>query len=119
MPLAFGLSLWVPGPRPMDCRTSTFPARDVEQVTPYHRAFLFLIKTTVTIATRVLYMIAILDIYIFWILQFSRGRVAGLVGPFYGQATCGLQRRRAATTCCNLGVRGSWLCDERKGRWLW
>jgi len=54
MPLTFGLSLWVPGPRPMDCRSSTDPARDVEQVTPYHRAFLFLIKTTVTIATRVL-----------------------------------------------------------------
>ena len=36
------------------CRSSTDPARDVEQITPYHRAFLFLIKTTVTIATRVL-----------------------------------------------------------------
>jgi hypothetical protein len=32
------------------CRSSTDPSRDVEQVTPYHRAFLFLIKTTVTIA---------------------------------------------------------------------
>jgi hypothetical protein len=40
MPLTFGLSLWVPGPRPMDCRSSTDPARGVEQVTPYHRAFL-------------------------------------------------------------------------------
>jgi hypothetical protein len=39
-------------------RPSTFPARGVKQVglavAPYHRAFLFLIKTTVTIATRVL-----------------------------------------------------------------
>ena len=39
---------------PWTCLSSTGPARDVEQVTPYHRAFLFLIKTTVTIATRVL-----------------------------------------------------------------
>jgi hypothetical protein len=31
MPLTFGLSLWVPGPRPMDCRSSTDPERDVEQ----------------------------------------------------------------------------------------
>ena len=36
------------------CLSSTDPARDVKQITPYHRAFLFLIKTTVTIATRVL-----------------------------------------------------------------
>jgi hypothetical protein len=56
MPLTFGLSLWVPGPRPMDCRSSTDPARDFEQATPYHRAFLFLIKTTVTIATHVLHV---------------------------------------------------------------
>jgi hypothetical protein len=35
-------------------RSSTDPARNVKQVTPYHRAFLFLIKKTVTIATRVL-----------------------------------------------------------------
>jgi hypothetical protein len=25
MPLTFGLSFWVPGPRPMDCRSSTDP----------------------------------------------------------------------------------------------
>ena len=36
------------------CRSSTDPARDVEQTTPYHKVFLFLIKTTVTVATRVL-----------------------------------------------------------------
>jgi hypothetical protein len=36
------------------CRSSKDPLRDVEQVTPYQRAFLFLIITTVAIATRVL-----------------------------------------------------------------
>jgi hypothetical protein len=34
------------------CRSSKDPARDVEQATPYDKAFLFLIKTTFTIATR-------------------------------------------------------------------
>jgi hypothetical protein len=42
------------GPRPMDFRSSTNPVRGVEQATPYHRGFLFLIKTAVAIATRAL-----------------------------------------------------------------
>ena len=29
------------------CLSSTDPVRDVKQITPYHRAFLFLIKTAV------------------------------------------------------------------------
>jgi hypothetical protein len=39
---------------PWNCLSSTDPVRDVEQVTPYHRAFLILIKTAVAFATRVL-----------------------------------------------------------------
>ena len=52
------------------CLSSTNPARDAEQVTPYHRASLFLIKTAAAIAISV--------------LEYGLGTVISVLGPYLG-----------------------------------
>ena len=51
-PPTFGLSLWVSGPRPINL--SVFDRSCTNRSRPIIEHFLFLIKATVTIATRIL-----------------------------------------------------------------